>query len=101
VKTTATADHTAEGGDGFVSRKSTVGEQHQRVHGGGRCGEDHAGAQGHGQANPRPQGRCHHFQRRRHHHETPRHRPPRRQDPRRHCQIPRLRGFFFCFYFFF
>lgn len=53
MKTTATADHTAEGGDGYISRKIAAGEQHQRLHGGGRCGEDHAGAPGYGQANPR------------------------------------------------
>lgn len=92
---TATADHIAEGRDGHVAGEAAAGEQHQRLHGRGGRGEDHAGSQGNGQAHSRRQGQRHHLQRRRHHHEAPRHRPPRRQDPRRHRQVSGFRGIVF------
>lgn len=53
MKRAAAADHTAEGRDGHVAREGAVGEQHKRVHGGGRCGADDAGTARDGQADPR------------------------------------------------
>lgn len=41
---TATTDHTVKGGNGHVAREGAAGEQYKRLHSGGRCGEDHAGA---------------------------------------------------------
>lgn len=40
----ATTDHTVEGGNGYVAREGAAREQYKRLHSGGRCGEDHAGA---------------------------------------------------------
>ena len=48
----AAADHTFEGGDGYVSGEGAGGEQHQRLHGGGGCSADDARSPRDGQAHP-------------------------------------------------